>query len=78
MCAGQLPLPLQVWVSTLFQTLLVPLEKGLIRIHQWGSLASGFPSASSNGRHQQEIRGRGHGGCASLPKTTALSGGPFL
>lgn len=76
MCAGQLPLPLQVQ-SLPFSTLLLPLEKELIRMHQVGSLVIGFQATSANGRHQQ-ISARGCRGCASLPKTIALSGGPFL
>lgn len=77
MCAGQLPLTLQVQ-SLPFSTLLLPLEKELIRTHQVGSLATGFRATSANGRHQQEISARGRRGCTSLPKTIALSGGPFL
>lgn len=76
MYAGQLSLPLRVQ-SLPFSTLLVPWETDLVGVHQWGSLASGFQSASGNRRHWQ-ISGQDLYGCASLSKASALGGGPFL
>lgn len=36
--------------------------------HRWGSLASGFQSASANGRHQQEIGRQGLAGVVFLSR----------
>ena len=67
-CAGQLPLPLQLQCP-LFSTLLVPLETELIKMHQWGSLVSGFQSASHTGdTSRRSVEEWGSQGLCFLPK----------